>query len=131
MRKSILIVMSVTALSLAGCGGEATPVDRTETGTLSDDAPEHGGMHCRQHAFEAGEGWNVEVTMTSEFDNYLHLARGGVDVTEDDDAAGDYNAKITYVTTAGGPYIAYACALLEVGEHSPDYTIHIVAEPVE
>jgi len=131
-------VAAALAFGVLGCGGDGAPVDRTETGSLTAQAEEHGGMPCDEYTFEAGQGWNIDLQMESEFDNFLFLATGGSDAQTNDDGEPDVegtNAHLTHTTTSAGTYTVYACALYapEVEEPGGDtaYTLTIEATPGE
>ena len=106
MQKIIPLALLVLAV---GCGGvDATPVDQNHSGTLADGATQHGGRTCDTYEITLGRGWHVTAEMTSEYDNYLYLAKLE-DVASNDDTNGT-NARIDTDVEESGGYTVYACA---------------------
>ena len=73
---------------------------------------DHGGNKCDEYAIAGGENWKVDVRMTSDWDNYVHLARNGEDVASNDDAPGEdgLNAHLVHTAAEAGDYTVFACA---------------------
>lgn len=61
----------------------------------------------QQYRFSANSGDTVEITLSSaDFDSYLFLYdSAGVVLAQDDDGAGDRNARIVYTIPANGEYV--------------------------
>ena len=115
------MITALVAIGLGGCGGgDYTAVDQNHTGTLAEGAAQHGGRTCDSYEIQLGRGWHVTADMTSDWDNYLYLAKIE-DVASNDDTNGT-NARIdTDVDMAGG-YTVYACSY---GDTRGAYTLHI------
>jgi hypothetical protein len=121
MRKNLMIG-ALIALGLGGCGGggDYTPVDQNHTGTLTDSATQHDGRTCDTYEIQLGRGWHVTADMTSEWDNYLYLAKLE-DVATNDDTNGT-NARIDTDVEMSGGYTVYACSY---GTSRGPYQLHI------
>lgn len=122
MRFAKLFSAGVLALGLLGCGSSYNAVDETHNGDLADGDIDHGGRKCDEYAISVGEGWNVDVRMNSEWDNYIFLARGDEDVANDDDGGEDMNAHLTHAVAEAGDHTVFACAF---GDGRGAYTLTI------
>ena len=129
MEVHVTTIRSIIALStlailgaLAGCGGDYSAVNENHEGTLADSsATTHSGRTCDSYEVSVGRGWHVTAAMTSEFDNYLYLARGNEDVASNDDSDG-FNARIDTDVEMAGTYTVYACAY---SADRGDYTLQL------
>jgi len=92
------------------CGSSYEPVNTTNNGEIADSASEHDSRKCVEYPISVGENWNVDVQMTSEYDNYVYLGHGGADVASNDDGDQGLNAHLVHTATEAGDYIVYACA---------------------
>ncbi|HEY8430357.1 MAG TPA: hypothetical protein VIL20_18385 [Sandaracinaceae bacterium] len=109
MKKTLTGVLAVVALTLSACGGgDYQPVDQTHTGVLTDADLQHSGRTCDAYEVSVGRGWRITAEMTSDWDNYLYLAKG-FDVESNDDTNGT-NARIDTNVDLAGVYTIYACA---------------------
>lgn len=118
--KRLVLLALALAVGVAACGGDYTPVDQNHSGTLADGT-EHGGRTCDAYEVSVGRGWHVTAEMTSEWDNYLYLAKGNEDVAMNDDTNG-LDAAIDTDVEMAGMYTVYACAYS--GGHGA-YQLHI------
>ena len=125
MRFTLWTLAFALIASVAACGSSPDPVNRNETGNLADSASEHEGRKCDSYTFSAGSDWNVQIAMTSEWDNYLYLTRGSTAVADDDDTDGT-NARISTTVTESGEYTVHACAY---DDGRGAYTLNIQANP--
>lgn len=123
MAKNIVSIL-VLSLVLAACGSSAEPVSMNETGTIEDGDSDHEGRKCDTYDFNVGEGFNVDVRMTSEYDNIVYLTNGSEQIAMNDDGD-DLNAHLTHTVAAGqdGAVTLHACAYGDDGRGA--YTLAI------
>ncbi|MCZ7680047.1 MAG: hypothetical protein M5U28_15290 [Sandaracinaceae bacterium] len=120
MQKNPIRLAALLALTLGACGGDYQPVDQSHSGELADGDAQHAGRTCDAYEISVGRGWHVTAEMTSDWDNYLYLAKGE-DVASNDDTNGT-NARIDTDVEMAGMYTVYACAYAD-GRGA--YTLHI------
>ena len=120
-RSLAIALATLAAAGLSGCGGDYHPVDEAHQGTLADGAGTHEGRTCDSYEISVGRGWHVTAEMTSDWDNYLYLAKGDT-VASDDDTNGT-NARIDTDVEMAGMYTVYACAYAG-GRGDYSLTIH-------
>lgn len=113
----------VLTLGLLGCGSSYTAVDESHNGELADGDVDHGGKKCDEYPISVGENWNVDVRMTSEWDNYVFLARGDEDVADNDDGDEGLNAHLVHTVTEAGDYTIFACAYADDGRGAYTLTV--------
>lgn len=136
LRKSLVLL---SLLALAGCS-DPEPVNETVDGSLedSDSVHEADGSFYDAFTFEAKEGWQINVEMTSsDFDTFVQLRRRGVDDGEfleqnDDAVAGspEQGSKLTLVAPANGTYVLWANSLSagETGAYHLTYSAQPAAQ---
>ena len=123
MSKTTMSLLALgAALALTACGDSYEAVDQNHSGNLAEGATEHDGRNCDSYEVSVGEGWTVTADMTSEWDNYLYLAKDGTDVTSNDDTNGT-NARISHTITEAGTHTVFACSY--AGDTGA-YQLHIV-----
>lgn len=122
--RHFLGAVGVLALLVLPACSSPDPVDDTHNGDLQDSASDHDGRKCDEYTIEVGSGWNVDVRMNSEWDNYVYLASGGEDVASNDDGDEGLNAHLTHTVDGSGSYTVYACAY---SDGRGAYTLHIQA----
>jgi len=131
LRLPILLALCAFAFACA----KTEPVDETHQGTLEDgdSVIEHDdGSFYDHYTFRAKEGWQINITMSSDdFDTYLWLVQASTDTFSEDavliqnDDADGTNSAISLAAPVTGPYtvIANSFAAGETGA----YTLRIVA----
>lgn len=115
------------ALCLGGCFDDAEALDRVETGTIDAGDEIYEGRHCDAYPLLVGEGWSMDVRMTSEFDNYVYFSQNRELLASNDDGDQGLNAHLEHVVAAGGPSIIHACAYSQGARG--EYTLAIVTRP--
>ena len=81
-----------------------------ESGAIEDGDSEREGRKCDSYDFEVGDGFNVDVRMTSEYDNVVYLTQGDSEIAMNDDGDQGLNAHLTHTVESGGSVTLHACA---------------------
>lgn len=123
-----IAMCAMIALGAAGCAEDAEPVDRTENGSIADGDSVHDGRTCDAFDLTVGEGWTVDIRMTSEYDNIVFLSQNGEQIAMNDDGDQGLNAHLEHTTTAAGQTTIHACAY---SDGRGDYTLAIRANPAQ
>ncbi len=129
--KQLFLATAAVAIlgATAGCGPD--PVNRSETGALESTDTTHpsDGSFYDEYEFQAKEGWNIVIRMTStEFQPYLQLRikdRGDEGMIEQSGQAG--TTALTHTATESATYIVWANSN-NAGETGA-YTLLIGANP--
>ncbi len=131
MKKLAMITLSLALTIGIGACSEPEPVDETQTGELTDSDPRvvDDDSPYDEYSFEAGEGWTITGSMTSDaFDTYLWLiGPDGSALVQDDDGGDGTNSMFSYTTTASGTYTVRANSYDGAGRGA--YTLQYTANP--
>lgn len=129
-KRLFLAAAAVAILGAAtGCGPD--PVNRTETGALeaTDTTHPSDGSFYDPYEFQAKEGWNIVIRMTStEFQPYLQLRikdRGDDGMIEQSGEAG--TTALSHVATETATYVVWANS--NTAGETGAYTLLIGAQP--
>ncbi len=123
-----LALAPLALLALAGCS-KPTPINQNHTGRLEtgDEVLTVDNSLFDKYEFDAAEGMTITATMNStDFDAYLHLMDNDDNmlIQNDDMAAGNTNAQLTFVANRTGKYTILANAHSQGMQGA--YTLNIV-----
>jgi len=118
--------LAAVALGLAACS-PPEPVNEThnEELTADDDILEQDQSHYDQYQVKVGEGYGIDIAMTSSaVDSYIILLDGNNQkVGEDDDGGEGNDAHLVMTAPSSGTYTIYANSYSS-GETGP-YTLTV------
>lgn len=127
-----LVALALTGLVMSGCSKD--PVNENHTGNLEEGDSRHPNDQSfyDEYTFDAEEGWQINVTMTSGAEGlqpYLQLRQQdkGDEWLQENAAQPGVPATISVVAPVKATYVIWANSL-DAGQ-TGNYTLQISAQP--